>query len=59
MAGFRGDPLVMIVYGLRVISLTRELQEVYPHVTQLWYTDDAEAGGTFTHIQVYLDNIMA
>ena len=50
----QGDPLAMIVYGIGVLPLIRELWGDHPHVTQLCYSDDAGAGGKFIHILVYL-----
>ena len=42
-----GDPLAMIVYGIGVLPLIRNLRRDHPHVTQPWYADDAGAGGEF------------
>ena len=41
----QGDPLSMIVYGIGILPLIRELQDAHPQVTQPWYADDARAGG--------------
>ena len=43
----------MIVYGIGVLPLIRELRSSYPQVTQPWYADGMEAGGTFQHILEY------
>ena len=44
----------MIAYGMRVLTLIRDLQEAHPCITQPWYADDAGAGGKFTHILEHL-----
>ena len=41
----QGDPLTMISYGLRFISIIKELHAAQPQVTQLWYPDKAVPGG--------------
>ena len=43
----QGDPLAMIVYGIGVLPIIREVRNAQPRVTQPWYADDAGAGGTF------------
>ena len=35
----------MIAYGIGVLPLIKYLQDTHPRVTQLWYADDAGAGG--------------
>ena len=42
----QGDPLAMIVYGIGVLPLIRDLRRDHPHVTQPWYVDDAGRVGT-------------
>ena len=54
----QGNPWAMIAYGLGILPLIRYLQMVQPRVTKTWYADDAGAGGTFTGIQQYIDNLM-
>ena len=49
----------MIVYGIGVLPLIRELWGAHPCVTQPWYADDAGAGGKFTHILAHLWNLQA
>ena len=49
-----GAPLAVIVYGIRVIPLIRELRGVRPRVTHPWYTDDAGAGRKSKHILAHL-----
>ena len=49
----------MIAYGIGVISLIRELLGAHPCVTQLWYLDDAGAGGKFPYILAHLQKLQA
>ena len=49
----------MIAYGMRVLTLIRDLQEAHPCITQPWYADDAGAGGKFTHILEHLRDLQA
>ena len=51
--------LFYIAYGIRVLPLVRELRVSHTHVTQLWYTDDAGAGGKFGHILEHLWDLQA
>ena len=47
----------MIAYGIWVIPLIRELRDAHPRVTQLWYADNAGAGGTLHHILAHLQGM--
>ena len=40
----QGDPLAMAMYSISVTPLIASLQD--PHVAQVWFSDDAMAGGT-------------
>ena len=51
-------PLVMVVYGLGILPLIRELYTAYPSVTQPWYADSAGLGGTFKGIRSHIDNLI-
>jgi hypothetical protein len=44
----QGDPLAMVLYGLAVLPLVRQLKREFPLVEQPWYADDAAAGGQFS-----------
>ena len=55
----QGDPLAMIVYGIGVLPLIRELRNAHPRVTQPWYADDAEAGETFKQILEHFRDLQA
>ena len=52
----QGDPLAMIIYGIGVLPLIRELREAHPRVTHPWYPDDAGAGGTFAKVQAHFQD---
>ena len=43
----QGDLLAMVVYGLVILLLVRELCKSHPGVTQYWYAGDSGEGGTF------------
>ena len=49
----------MIVYGIGVLPLIRELRGTHPQVTQPWYADDAGAGGKFQQILDHFRYIQA
>lgn len=40
----QGDPLAMAMYSISITPLIASLQD--PHVGQVWFADDASAGGT-------------
>ena len=40
----QGDPLAIIVYGIGILPIIRDLWDT-PRVTQPWYADDAGVGG--------------
>ena len=49
----------MIVYGIGVLPLIRELRDSHPWVTQPWYADDAGAGGKFQQILEHFRDLQA
>ena len=49
----------MIAYGIGFLTHIRELREAHPRVTQMWYADEAGAGGTFHHIMAHLRDMQA
>ena len=55
----QGDPLSMITYGIEILPLNRELRRAHLCVTQVWYADDAGAGGNFEHILAHLRYLQA
>ena len=46
------------MYGIRILPLVREIQLAHPQVTQPWYSNNSGAGGSFLHIQSYLEDLM-
>ena len=54
----QGNPLDMILYGIRITTLIRELQAAHPQVIQLRYANDDGERGSLPHIQIQLDNLM-
>ena len=54
----QGDPLAIVLYGLGILPLIRELRKAQPGVTQPWYADDTGTGGTFEGIRKHLDELM-
>ena len=53
------DLLAMISYGIGVLPLIRKLQGSHTRVTQLWYADDAGAGGKFIFFFAHLRDLQA
>ena len=47
----QGDPLEMIVYGVGILPLIKNLKQDILDVTQTWYTDDIGSLGTFARIE--------
>ena len=47
----QGGPLAMIVYGIGILPLIKNLERAIPDVTHPWYTDDAGALGTFARLE--------
>ena len=47
----------MIAYGIEVLQLIHDLQRDHPRVTQLWYADDAGAGGKFGDVMAHFRDL--
>jgi hypothetical protein len=47
----QGDPISMFIYGLGLLPLIRQLKAEFPIIQQIWYADNAGAGGKFNAIQ--------
>ena len=47
----QGDPLAMFCYGLGLLPLIRQLKDEFHDVEQIWYADDAGAGGKFARLR--------
>ena len=43
----QGDSFSIIKYGIGVLPIIQEIQDVHPRATQPWYADEAGAGGKF------------
>ena len=50
----QGDPLAMGMYALGTLPLIHELK---PHARQVWFADDATAGGKLTQLREWWDKI--
>ena len=53
----QGDPLVMIAYGIGILSLIKNLKHGLPDITHPYYTDDAGALYTFEIIKTYFNSL--
>jgi len=51
----QGDPLAMAMYVVAVTPLIHRLSDEY--MKQVWFADDASAGGRLEHIKNWWDNI--
>ena len=47
----------MIAYGIGVLPLISDLRRDHPHVTQLWYADDAGAGGSLGAVMAHFRDL--
>jgi hypothetical protein len=54
----QGDPLSMILYGIRMLPLIRKLKVEFPNLYQPWYADDAGAAGGFEEIHSMFDRLV-
>jgi len=52
----QGDPLAMAMYAIGTLPLIHKLQG---NVTQVWYADDASAGGTTSDLRVWWDSLVS
>ena len=53
----QGDPHAVIDYGIGVLPLIRFLRRDHPQVTQLWYAEDAGAGGNFEAVMAHFRDL--
>ena len=53
----QGGPLAMIVYGIGILPLIKNLKREIPDVTHPWYAEDAGALGTFARLETYFDSL--
>ena len=49
----QGDPLAMVLYGLAMVPLSKQLREEFPQVLQAWYADDAAVEARCSQIGKY------
>ena len=52
----QGDPLAMAMYAIGTLPLIRKL---HGNVTQVWYADDASAGGRTSDLRVWWDSLVS
>ncbi len=52
----QGDPLVMAMYAVAISPLIRRLKD--EDAKQVWFTDDATAGGDLTHLKIWWEHIV-
>ena len=53
----QGDPLAMIAYGIRILTLINNLKQEIPDFPQPWYADGAGALGMFARIETYYNSL--
>ena len=53
----QGDSLTMIVYGIGILPLIKNLKQEIPDVKHPWYTDGTGALGTLSILQIYFDSL--
>jgi hypothetical protein len=54
----QGDPLSMVLYGVGMLPLIKQLKELYPTLYQPWYADDAAAVGQFEDILLMFNSLI-
>jgi len=52
----QGDPLAMPMYALGIVPLIQRLAEF--EVSQMWYADDASAGGSLLNLRSWWDYVV-
>ena len=55
----QGDQLAMGMYALAVTPLIRSLRQSQPDVSQVWYADDATAGGQLASFLHWWKHLLA
>ena len=55
----QGDPLAMAMYALAVTPLIRSLRQSQLDVSQVWYADDATAGGQLASLLHWWKHLLA
>ena len=54
----QGDPLAMVMYGLALLPLIRELKVLDGEWVQSWYADDGQAVGTVESLRRWWDRLV-
>ena len=54
----QGDVLAMILYGLALLTIIKELKTNFLDLKQPWYADDAAATGKFQQIKDFVMELM-
>ena len=54
----QGDVLVMILYGLALLPIIKELKRKVLDLQPPWYMNDAAAAGTFQRIKQFITELM-
>ena len=55
----QGDPLAMAIYAVAISPLVKNLAQVCPNFTQLWYADDDSAADWLQPLRTYWDELKA
>ena len=50
--------IVIIDYIIGILPLICDIRAAHSHITQLWYTDEAGAGGKFATLQEHMQDTM-
>ena len=53
----QGDPLAMTMYSIGITPLIKDLQG--PHIRQVWFDDDATAGGSLTGLHEWWSGLQS
>ena len=54
----QGDPLAMLMYGIGMLPLNKELSEILILAIQIWYADDSGCVGRLKEIRKWFDLLM-
>ena len=49
----QGDPLAMIMYGISILPLIKNIKQEIADVTHTWYADDSRALGKFARLNTF------
>ena len=53
----QGDTLAMAAYVIGILLLIKWPEDKFPYVTHPWYTDNDDALGTFTGVELYFNSL--